>query len=98
MGLVSGPGSEALRPLWLWVDAPHRGVSPGASGGAGFNSAQLCFLYLRKLKRSGGSPVTLLEPLQSDPGLRQEQGRVVLTAPTRAETGRWSSEAERWAW
>lgn len=63
----------------------------------GFNSSQLCFLYLRKLKHSEGFPVTLLEPLQPDPGLRQEQGRVVLrlpTVPARAETGRWSSEAE----
>ena len=76
MGLIRGPGSEALKPPWLRVDAPHRGVSPGASGGVGFNSSQICFL-----KRSEGSPVTLLKPPQSDPGLRQEQGRVVLTAP-----------------
>ena len=57
MGLVSGPGSGALKPPWLWVDTPHRGVSPGASGGAGFNSSQICFL-----KCSEGSPVTLLKP------------------------------------
>lgn len=49
MGLVGGPGSEALKPPWLWVDTRTEGALGKLQSGrllGVFNSSQLCFLCL----------------------------------------------------